>query len=108
MRNVCSSMKTQNLASMVSSVNAIYDDSDGEHNDSDDDEADSDESNETFLNPSQVESASEEPNFKCDLCDEYKAPTQNQVNNHKAIDHPLHCNVCNKLFPSKTQRRKHL
>ena len=83
-------------------------DSDGEHNDSDDDEAESDESNETFLNPSQVENATEEPNFKCDLCNDYKAATQNQVNNHKVIDHPLHCNVCNKLFPSKTQRRKHL
>ena len=77
------------------------------------DEIVNDQANETFVNPSQVEKTNaidkdEVLIYKCDLCDEYEAPTQTQIENHRFDKHPLHCCVCSKLFPSKTQNRKHL
>ena len=80
-----------------------------------DEENENDDENDTFINPSQLEHVEntdavniEKPIFKCDLCDEYQAPTQTQIQNHRIHNHQLHCSVCSKLFPSKTQRRKHL
>ena len=84
-------------------------------NEEPDEEIENDDQNDTFINPSQREHVEntdavniEKPIFKCDLCDEYQAPTQTQIQNHRIHNHQLHCSVCSKLFPSKTQRRKHL
>ena len=91
----------------------VDDDDEEECENEETDELVNDHTNETFVNPSQVgkvDAAIDEDEvstYKCDLCDDYEAPTQNQIQNHRYNAHQLHCSVCSKLFPSKTQRRKH-